>query len=35
MITLKKLNPLDDKTLEELGFTWHTDSDGTKYIMMS
>jgi len=32
MITLKKLNPLDDKTLEELGFTWHTDSDGTKYI---
>ncbi|MDA3909147.1 MAG: glutathionylspermidine synthase family protein [Sulfurimonas sp.] len=32
MINLKKLNPLDDATLEELGFTWHTDSDGTKYI---
>ena len=32
MIRLQKLNPLDDNTLEELGFTWHTDSDGTKYI---
>ncbi len=32
MITLQKVNPLDDKTLEELGFTWHTDSDGTKYV---
>ncbi len=32
MITLQKLNPLEDSTLEELGFTWHTDSDGTKYI---
>ncbi|EDZ62405.1 glutathionylspermidine synthase [Sulfurimonas gotlandica GD1] len=32
MITLKKLNPLEDATLEELGFTWHTDSDGSKYI---
>jgi len=32
MITLQKLRPLDDKTLEELGFSWHTDSDGTKYI---
>ncbi|MFT7004966.1 MAG: glutathionylspermidine synthase [Sulfurimonas sp.] len=32
MIKLKKLNPLEDSTLEELGFTWHTDSDGTKYI---
>jgi glutathionylspermidine synthase len=32
MITLKRLQPLDDSTLEELGFTWHTDSDGTKYI---
>ncbi len=32
MIALQKLNPLEDKTLEELGFTWHTDSDGTKYI---
>ena len=32
MITLQKLNPLDDTTLEELGFSWHTDSDGTKYV---
>jgi len=32
MISLKKLTPLDDATLEELGFTWHTDSDGSKYI---
>lgn len=32
MITLKKVQALDDNTLEELGFTWHTDSDGTKYI---
>lgn len=32
MIELQKLNPLDDSTLEELGFTWHTDSDGTKYV---
>ncbi len=32
MIKLKKINPLDDNTLEELGFTWHTDEDGTKYV---
>ena len=32
MITFQKLNPLEDSTLEELGFTWHTDSDGSKYI---
>lgn len=32
MVKLKKLNPLDDSTLEELGFTWHTDEDGTKYV---
>lgn len=32
MINLKKLNPLDDATLEDLGFTWHTDNDGTKYV---
>jgi len=32
MITLQKVNPLEDKTLEELGFTWHTDSDGSKYV---
>ncbi len=32
MVTLQKLNPLDDKSLEELGFSWHTDSDGSKYV---
>ncbi len=32
MIKLQKLNPLDDKTLDELGFTWHTDIDGSKYV---
>ena len=32
MVKLQKLNPLSDKILDELGFTWHTDSDGTKYV---
>jgi glutathionylspermidine synthase len=32
MVTLEKLTPLEDAQLEELGFNWHTDSDGTKYI---
>lgn len=32
MITLQKVTPLDDATLQELGFSWHTDSDGSKYI---
>jgi glutathionylspermidine synthase len=32
MITLQKLTPLDDAKLEELGFTWHTDEDGSKYV---
>ena len=32
MVTLEKLEPLDDASLEELGFTWHTDSDGSKYV---
>ncbi|NPA59634.1 MAG: glutathionylspermidine synthase family protein, partial [Epsilonproteobacteria bacterium] len=32
MISLKKVTPLDDTTLEEIGFSWHTDTDGTKYI---
>lgn len=32
MVTLQKVTPLDDTTLEELGFTWHTDSDGTHYV---
>jgi len=32
MITTQKLNPIDDATLEEIGFTWHTDTDGSKYV---
>ncbi len=32
MIQTHKINPIDDATLEELGFSWHTDSDGTKYV---
>jgi len=32
MIHLQKVTPIDDAALEELGFTWHTDSDGTKYV---
>ncbi len=32
MVRLHPIKPLDDATLEEIGFTWHTDSDGSKYI---
>ena len=32
MITTQKLNSINDETLEEIGFTWHTDTNGTKYI---
>lgn len=32
MVKLQQLTPLDDATLEELGFSWHTDEDGTKYV---
>lgn len=32
MVTLQEVNPIDDASLEELGFTWHTDSDGSKYV---
>jgi len=32
LINLTKINKLSDKTLEEIGFTWHTDTDGTKYV---
>ncbi len=32
MINFQKVNPLSDATLEEVGFSWHTDSDGTKYV---
>ena len=32
MINLAKINKLSDETLEKIGFTWHTDIDGTKYV---
>lgn len=32
MVRLHKVTPLDDESLEELGFSWHTDNDGTKYV---
>jgi len=32
MVKLQNVTPIDDSSLEELGFTWHTDSDGTKYV---
>lgn len=32
MVQLQKINPLTDTTLTELGFTWHTDNDGSKYV---
>jgi glutathionylspermidine synthase len=31
-INLKKVNPIPSKVLEDIGFHWHTDMDGTKYI---
>ncbi|WP_457607462.1 glutathionylspermidine synthase family protein [Nitratifractor sp.] len=32
MVRLRPVEPLDDAYLEELGFTWHTDSDETPYL---
>jgi glutathionylspermidine synthase len=32
MVQLQKVEPLNDATLEELGFSWHTDNDGSKYV---
>lgn len=32
MLLLNSVTPLPDDKLEELGFTWHTDSDGTHYV---
>ncbi|QOP46068.1 glutathionylspermidine synthase family protein [Sulfurimonas paralvinellae] len=32
MISTLKVNPIDEATLDEIGFTWHTDSDGSKYV---
>jgi len=32
MVDLETIQPLPKEKLEELGFTWHTDSDGSNYI---
>lgn len=32
MVSLQKIQPINDKTLEEIGFGWHTDSDESKYV---
>jgi len=31
-VKLQQVEPLNDASLDELGFTWHTDSDGSKYV---
>ncbi|MDF1881169.1 glutathionylspermidine synthase family protein [Sulfurimonas sp. MAG313] len=32
MIQTLKVKPIDNDTLDEIGFSWHTDSDGTSYV---
>jgi len=32
MVALHTINPINDNTLEEIGFAWHTDSDESKYV---
>jgi len=32
MIQLQNIHPINDEKLNKLGFTWHTDSDGSKYV---
>ncbi len=32
MVALQTINPINDTTLEEIGFAWHTDSDKSKYV---
>ncbi|MBN2816782.1 MAG: glutathionylspermidine synthase family protein [Campylobacterales bacterium] len=32
MLTKHKVSPISKETLNEIGFTWHTDSDGSNYI---
>jgi glutathionylspermidine synthase len=32
MISTLKVNPIDNTTLERIGFSWHTDVDGSKYV---
>ena len=32
MVKLQNVTPLNDDELEQIGFTWHTDADGSKYV---
>ena len=32
MVSLQKVTPLSDEELEKIGFSWHTDEDGSKYV---
>lgn len=32
MVSLQSIRPIDDATLEQIGFEWHTDSDQSKYV---
>ncbi len=32
MVLLQTINPINDTTLEEISFAWHTDSDESKYV---
>ena len=32
MIQTLKVKPIENETLDEIGFSWHTDSDGTPYV---
>nr|WP_304542846.1 glutathionylspermidine synthase family protein [Sulfurimonas sp. hsl 1-7] len=32
MIQLQDVTPLSNEELEEIGFSWHTDTDGSKYV---
>ncbi len=32
MVRLQDVTPLSDQELEKIGFSWHTDTDGSKYV---
>ena len=32
MIDLKKVQPLTNEFMEQIGFAWHTDADGSSYV---
>ncbi len=32
MVSLTPISPISDAVLEEIGFSWHTDSDNSKYV---